>query len=638
MENEAYQRLLKKVRDKNVVLWVGAGFSKVAGFPLGNGTIELIKKQCTKQELKRLEGINSLPDFAEKFVKLRRERTDLINILEDIFRVEITESMVKYHKKLTNIPQIDTIITTNYDELLEVGYGKSNVRIIRKDTDISSIRNDKIKIYKIHSDFDNRDDIVITRTDYTNFFRDKIYSIMWSHIKTILSQKTVLFIGYDLGDQNVDSLVFDIIDNLGDFTNENFVIAPSLPSEEIDDLKNKKVSYIDMTGEQFINKLEKDIKNTLCEDVESGKIDYKLVSDILKREGVGTKFVIDNRGISLASVSECDKEIEAKINVKFQNIDVENEEERNKFVEIINELNKRLEGKSFESLEISGKYVDMIDNSFNGIKILPINNENNECSTLYISPNPDEVEKFNMFLGEDDNMEEATLKRFKSKYLIRTVISCSIFKLSYEINLKDIGNGKFLLDEVGRTKINIKYAETLLENNRKFKFLNRWMNGENIKLFNKKDYSMKFELPYNEENYSELSKVIKRDEYIFSTLVMIQKKFGVTFGEVGNITYDDLHNMKFLRNYCENGDKIKCEQVKVNYDFIKDMALDEINFDINETEEIINLFGEEINLGVPILKGKNIYIEGINKVTNNGCQYNVATIKSNTKDLSITYK
>ena len=629
MNSRIYEKILKKVRDKEVVLWVGAGFSRSAGFPLGMETIELIKKNCTDSELVKLQGINSLPDFCDRFVKLRGGRkNDLINILENIFNINIDNDMLKTHIKLKNIPQIDTIITTNYDELLESSYGKGNVRIIRKDKDISAIDNNKIKIYKIHGDFNSREDIVITRKDYTNFFGDKMNSLLWNHIRTIVSQKNILFIGYALGDQNVDYLFTDMIERLGEFTKESFVVAPNLSDEDIDELKRANISYIDTTGEAFILKLEKDIKDMLLEDVKKELVTPKKTKEIFEREGLDVKFKISDSGICrLSTIGQIDdQEVDAKINFKFKNPEIDKGEE---FVEVMKGLNDRIVGKNLDGFEIDGKYIEQFDSKFNGIDVFSKAKDSNYISSkLIIIPHPDERVEYDMYIGED-LIEKVVIERYRSRYMLKTCIISSVFEMCIKWNIKEMEENQYILDESGQKNVKIKFATNILENNKVFKVLSRWLEGENLNFFRTDDYSDQIELPYDKSS-GELNEVIIKNEFIFSTLLLIQKYFKVSLDKVEKITYNDLNNMCLLRKYCENNGKLKCNEVRTNLERVLELRNDNKEIKLTDKSEVINIFNKDFDLGTPVIIDKEIFIDEI-------LNENIAVIKSNSECIDLIY-
>ena len=92
-----YEKLLNKIRNNEVVLWVGAGFSKYAGVPMGGELVEEIKSSATSSEKELLRYFNTLPEVAEEFVKMRNNRkTELFSIIKSALQVNINVSIYMY--------------------------------------------------------------------------------------------------------------------------------------------------------------------------------------------------------------------------------------------------------------------------------------------------------------------------------------------------------------------------------------------------------------------------------------------------------------------------------------------------------------------------------------------------------------
>ena len=160
--------------------------------------------------------------------------------------ININISDLYIHNSLKNIPQIQTIITTNFDDLFEKAYGNDIEVIIRDEsiaTAFSLINSDKVKLFKIHSDFTNPDLIIITKSDYLKFFDSDIYRPLWTEIKSIIAKKSIFFVGYSLEDPNIQFIFDKIIEKLGQFSNECFLAIPQfimIPENKTD--KNAKIS------------------------------------------------------------------------------------------------------------------------------------------------------------------------------------------------------------------------------------------------------------------------------------------------------------------------------------------------------------------------------------------------------------
>ncbi|MDH5163405.1 SIR2 family protein [Heyndrickxia sp. FSL W8-0496] len=251
------QRLIEKIRNNDVVLWAGSGLSFYAGMPKVSEIINEILEKCTEEEKNYIQGKTNLAEVANDFIAMRSgSRHELNTILFNL--IDKDPSSLKYHKMLSEIPQINTIITTNYDKLFELAYERDIYPII-SNSHIPYANSKRVDLYKVHGDIGVPDSILISSKDYTEFFNEEQNPI-WTKIKSIVAEKTILFVGFSLADQNIDYLINNVIRSLGSNQKEFFLVSPNMPPFKVNELKSKKVEYINMTGEDFITQVHSEIK------------------------------------------------------------------------------------------------------------------------------------------------------------------------------------------------------------------------------------------------------------------------------------------------------------------------------------------------------------------------------------------
>lgn len=227
--------------NNNLVIFVGAGVSRNSGvcswWELVKEIAEKIgENKCASCEIKNvicgecgekielcsLDGYNcklkydfSAEDFLripqhfyESFGNSEEEKKPYYQFLKDKFCSEkyetniIDEIIIKL--------QPEHIITTNYDHLLENVKDPrvSKYAIITKDDDILSQKG-RNYIIKMHGDIDDIENIVLKEEDYLNYSQKHI--IIETFIKSLLIDKTFLFVGYSLNDNNL-KLIMSYID------------------------------------------------------------------------------------------------------------------------------------------------------------------------------------------------------------------------------------------------------------------------------------------------------------------------------------------------------------------------------------------------------------------------------------------
>lgn len=163
--------LVSDIRERRVVLWVGSGFSRYAGYPTGTELAEIIKSHASDTEIQHLEKVHRLDEVAQEFVSLKGSRDELLEILQDTFKKDPTST--EYHAMIALLPHFKQIITTNYDTLFEQVYG-TGINVIVTDEQIRrAVARNKVNLFKIHGDISQPDTILITTDDYVDFFSDE---------------------------------------------------------------------------------------------------------------------------------------------------------------------------------------------------------------------------------------------------------------------------------------------------------------------------------------------------------------------------------------------------------------------------------------------------------------------------------
>lgn len=171
------------------------------------------------------------------------------------------------------------IITTNYDHLLEDTKvpNISKYTIIKSDHDILE-KNGRNYIIKMHGDVDDLQNIVLKEDDYLKYSQNHI--LIESYIKALLIDKTFLFVGYSLSDNNL-KLVMSYIDY---FVKEKKITGRSPHYLAINKIENseRNIPYWRNKGVELIDLSKIDdnmINNSKCYSVSNyiGKQLYTLL-------------------------------------------------------------------------------------------------------------------------------------------------------------------------------------------------------------------------------------------------------------------------------------------------------------------------------------------------------------------------
>ncbi len=596
-------RVIKKVRDNDVIIWAGSGLSLYSGMPSSQDITNIIMKSCTEEEKEGFENINSLSSVTSDFVQMRNgSRNDLYRLLRNAFDIEIKTN--KFHQLLSEIPQINTLITTNYDKLFESAYG-NDLDVITNDEDISLI-NKKRVLYKIHGDIDNFKQILITDEDYTDFFRNQDKPI-WNKVKSLLAEKTVIFLGYSLEDQNIKYLIDNIFNVMGSFKKESFIVTPSLQPHREKLFNKSGVTHIKMTGEDFIAHIHTKIKRNLLIDVEKGRLQPELVVNSIKKDGIKPEFILNEKGAKLSSIGADDNDSKINLNIKFTGVD---------FWGLYKEAN-------YNVFKISGENIESLNSNIGGID-LP-NFENVEA--MYVKPLPTHKDIVDIYFKD------------KEKQLLNVKLE------SYA------GNGRCLTRFIhSNIEFEINYSEDKFTY--KFKKMNSLQTLREILTFmrilisgeqqlycylHSKDKEINF-IQFDKYENESILKKIDRELIIINKLGTIQNKYGIRFKNfIFDLSVEDLFIIDIVWNSLM-GEKVKLHPKHLNMSFKK---ADSINGILEEDETYfikINGYLETIEVLQHTIKiGKYRVLECTDAYVGNKSEV-LKSIELNDEEINIVIK
>ena len=121
---------------------------------------------------------------------------------------EYTVDNSEYEKEISTLGGIDyqKLITTNYDSLLEKSiFDIENEEIYIHNDDLFSSETKNKKLYKIHGSTDKPSSMIITKSDYDQFFEKSKY--IYSKLLTIFVESPIIFLGYSLSDRNIKDIL-----------------------------------------------------------------------------------------------------------------------------------------------------------------------------------------------------------------------------------------------------------------------------------------------------------------------------------------------------------------------------------------------------------------------------------------------
>jgi hypothetical protein len=531
-----FEDIIQKTRRGEVILWIGSGFSKIAGYPTGNELANLIKEKLNRNEKKYFKKKFSLDEVAEEFVQMR-SREELISILNDVFKKEPINLM--YHRMISEIPQIRTIITTNYDKSFELTY-KTDISTIISDKDIPAAARNKVHLYKIHGDIDTPNSIMITKKDYSNYYKEGRESLLWTAVKSLVSRHSILFVGYSFADSNIQSIFEYILERLGDSHKDYYLITTrNLPPYKRKDLLERySIHYIQMSAEDAISSIQEAVETNLIIDTKHGYIPKHLINKTYSKRYINTRFSVGDEGkLILDSITSLEGGPQITFNMELT--------ARSETINKINELNDIICGNKFGKFTL---YQDdcIINVSAKAGKCLLFDPKYSSVSSITISSNPNMVFSASLILYKS-NLCFNNLKgeRYSS-------ISTGEIRLSHDgfnLTIKFIDASK---PEIN-FHLSIHTGKDIILGYEVYRFFNTWIEEDELQIyygFSDKPHKILFsELDVAKKEVQS----IKEKYNFYSKIFRIQREFGVHFRDISNLIPDDITTLNKIIYLLDGG-------------------------------------------------------------------------------------
>lgn len=214
----------EKVLDGEGGLFIGAGVSRTAGFVDWKG---LLRDTAEELDLD-IDKEYDLLALAQYQVNAKGGRGDINQQLVDAFVRDTRTTTL--HGILPRLP-IDTVWTTNYEQLLEEAY-KAAGRHVEVKLTIGNLaqarRGRDVTIYKMHGCVTLPYQAVLTKEDYEDY--DESRGLFTDSLKGDFIEKTLLFLGFSFTDPNVERILAKVRGQLGKNKRDHYWITRRPPA------------------------------------------------------------------------------------------------------------------------------------------------------------------------------------------------------------------------------------------------------------------------------------------------------------------------------------------------------------------------------------------------------------------------
>lgn len=247
-------KYVKEIKNYNAAMFIGAGFSKSAGYvdwkKLLNGIAGELGLDTNKES-----DLASLAQYSCN--KNGGNRSDINNLIIDEFTQE--KRLDENHKILARLP-ISTFWTTNYDSLIEDALKDAkrivDVKYTNSHLSITLPHRDSI-VYKMHGDKSNPNEAILIKDDYENYYRKHAQFI--TALSGDLISKTFLFVGFSFSDPNLDYILSRIRIDYNENERQHYAIMRIINRKdyEDDDKGSAEYNYDKIKQELFIDDLKR---------------------------------------------------------------------------------------------------------------------------------------------------------------------------------------------------------------------------------------------------------------------------------------------------------------------------------------------------------------------------------------------
>jgi hypothetical protein len=267
MDNELNlpPRILEKIRNGEAILFLGAGASVGATGPsgevppTGNDLRDLLADSFLGGKFKnrKLPRVAELAEDASSLYEVQAEVANRLKFLEP----------APFHERIADF-RWHAVVTTNYDDIIEKAYARNSnpqqrpERILRTGDGMSKPLRDPgtVPLLKIHGCIsvisDSNLPLILSSEQLIKYSRNR--ESLFNHLREWGREHPIIFVGYDIDDPNIQTILFDIGDQ-SIHRPRYALVNKDLEPEEISYWDTRRVTAIRADFETFLSTLDQAI-------------------------------------------------------------------------------------------------------------------------------------------------------------------------------------------------------------------------------------------------------------------------------------------------------------------------------------------------------------------------------------------
>jgi NAD-dependent SIR2 family protein deacetylase len=251
---EMPKHLVTAVEQQRLVIFAGAGISTEKKTVFPSSFLSEIRHELRAPENLSFPEAMSLfceqPDGRAKLLLRIRHRLEYVRSHPELY-----QQATSFHRELSTIWQIEEIVTTNWDDFFERVCGATP---FITDKDLAFWSQVGRKVLKLHGSIHSLGDMVVTRQDYERCYDQLTVGVLGSRLKTLLADRTVVFVGYSLSDPDLMRLLTALTKQMDGLRPTYYVVTPE-PEAPVADEALKDLRRIQTDGTHFLWALKKEL-------------------------------------------------------------------------------------------------------------------------------------------------------------------------------------------------------------------------------------------------------------------------------------------------------------------------------------------------------------------------------------------
>lgn len=188
----------------------------------------------------------SRPNGRAKLLRKIRRRFNYVRSFPQLYRIATS-----FHRELSTVPLIHSIVTTNWDTYFERECGAVPF-VSAEDYTFAEIPGRKV--FKIHGSIDSYGSIIATREDYEKCYESLRSGLLGSTLKLFLATKTVVYVGFSFADDDFVRIFDALTSEMRGLRPHSYIVTLTKATQNR--LLEKGLTPIYTDGTFFVSKIK----------------------------------------------------------------------------------------------------------------------------------------------------------------------------------------------------------------------------------------------------------------------------------------------------------------------------------------------------------------------------------------------